>query len=279
MNPKREEDGLHILVAVKDAPSSDSQVRLAISILKLTGGRITLFMGVPEGQKPSQPGVNLDRYAEMIDPYPMNFCFRQGRPHEEIAKEASSSDYDLAIIGERPENILLKYIFSRNAEKVITETACPVLISSHHTRPLRRILVCEGGQSTRLLPSLTGRLAPLTRAAEKVEILHVMSQISASPEVLGWELSAEADDLIHQHTPEGGQLEQDLDALHSLGVDALVKVRHGVVVEEILSEAEAGDFDIIVMGAPLAVGWQRYLLDDPIHKIILQSQRPVMVVG
>jgi nucleotide-binding universal stress UspA family protein len=279
MDYETEEPGLHILVAVKETPLSEPPVRIAVSIIQLTGGKITLFIAAPEGKKSFRPGINLDRYAEMLYPYPVNSCIRQGDPNEEISKEAASNDYDLVILGERPENILLKFIFSRNAERVINEIYCPVLIASQSSRPLRRFLVCEGGRSTRLLPTLTGRLASLTRTAERVLVLHVMSQLSASPGATGWELSAGAEDLIQQHTPEGDQLDYDLSALHSLGLNASVKVRHGVVVEEILSVAEEEDVDVIVMGAPRTVGWQRFLLDSPIHKIILQSQRTVMIVG
>ena len=61
-------------------------------------------------------------------------------------------------------------------------------------------------------------------------------------------------------------------------MNVIVKVRHGVVVEEILSEAEQGDHDVIVLGSPRVTGFQRYLVDDPIHKIYLHSRRPVIVV-
>jgi len=71
----------------------------------------------------------------------------------------------------------------------------------------------------------------------------------------------------------------NLGVLKQFEVDLSVKVRHGVVVEEILEEAEAGDFDVIVMGMPQVSGWQRYLVDDPIHKVILHGDRPVLVVG
>ncbi len=275
----QENKGLHILVAVNDSVITEGPVKLAYSIVQMTGGRITLFMAVPEGQKILEPSVNLDHYAALVDPLAVNFCIRHGSPNEEIAKEASSSDYDLAIIGEKPENILLKYIFSRTAEKVIYDIPCPVLIASHQIRLLRRFLICEGGHSTSIFPELSKRLAPLMRAADQIEILHVMSQITASPEINGWELKADAEDLIDQHTPEGRQLDEDLKTLQKLGVNASAKVRHGVVVEEILAEARENDFDLIVLGMPQAVGWRRFLLDDPIHKIILQSQRPVMVVG
>lgn len=279
MVAEQEKQGLHILVAVKGVKISESPVRLAVSVLRSTGGRATLFMPTPEGQRRSQVDAILERYAAIFDPYPVDFCIRPGRVFEEIAKEAACGDYDLAIIGQRPENLLLKYLFTHAAGRAIYGMTCPVLIASGPQRPLRRFLVCEGGRSTKILPALTGRLTPLTSKVDKILILHVMSQITASPGIRGWELRADAEELIDHHTPEGERLEYDLSALHQLQVDVSVKVRHGVVVEEILAEAESGDFDLIVLGVPQVTGWQRFLLDNPVHKIILNSPRPVMVVG
>ena len=270
--------GLHVLVAVKDAVHSETTIRQAASVIHSTGGMITLIMVVPNEQRRAQATALLERYAEVIAPHPVEFCIRTGHPIEEIAGEAASGDYDLAIVGEQPENLLLKYLFTRTADRVIHEIPCPVLISNQRSGPLKRFLVCEGGKSTRLLPGITGRLAPLTRQAEKIMILHVMSQITASPGIRGWELRANAEELIDQHTPEGEQLEYDLGLLHQLGVDVSVKVRHGIVVEEILDEAERGNYDVIVLGMPQVTGWQRYLVDDPVHKIVLHSDLPIMVV-
>lgn len=279
MDHEVEDKGLNILVAVKAFPFSESAVRLAVSIVQSSGGRITLLATEPNRASFFKPEKYLERYQAMIHPYPVAFCVRKGDPNEEFSKEASSNNYDLAILGERPENLLLKYIFSRRAEKVLNRISCPILIAGQRGRSLRRFLVCEGGKSTKLLPTLTGKLAPLTRTAEKVLVLHVMSQISAAPSVDSWELTAEVNDLIQKHTPEGDQLNFDLSALHAIGVNAAVRVRHGVVVEEIESTAEEEDIDVIVMGAPRASGWQRYLLDSPIHEIVLNNQRAVLLVG
>jgi nucleotide-binding universal stress UspA family protein len=52
----------------------------------------------------------------------------------------------------------------------------------------------------------------------------------------------------------------------------------GLVVEEILEEARCGDHDLVVIGAYRGVGWQRILLDDLAHRIIVELDRPVLVL-
>jgi nucleotide-binding universal stress UspA family protein len=62
------------------------------------------------------------------------------------------------------------------------------------------------------------------------------------------------------------------------GVRARPKVRHGLVVDEILDEARAGEYDLVVIGAHRGEPWQRILLDDLAHKILVQMDRSVLVV-
>jgi nucleotide-binding universal stress UspA family protein len=122
-----------------------------------------------------------------------------------------------------------------------------------------------------LLPSLLKQVDELT-------VLHVMSQIAAGPGVPGWELRAEAGELIQKHTPEGAWLQEGLARLEQLNVRPEAKVRHGLIVREILAEARSGDYDLVVIGAHPAKGWQRYLLDDLAREIIAQVDRPVLVI-
>jgi nucleotide-binding universal stress UspA family protein len=274
----KSENGLHILVAVKGVAYSENTARLTASIIGETGGRMTLLRVILDEQRQTLAQADLERFAEMITPHSVETLVRVGQASVEISAEAASGKYDLVVIGERPENILLKRLFARTAEKVIRSAACPVLIARQRTSPLKRLLICEGGQSTRLLPALTGKLAPLTLTAEKIVVLHVMSQMTALPGIRGWELRADAVELIYQHTPEGMRLEYDQEVFKQLNVPVEVKVRHGLVVDEIISEAEAQDFDVIVMGMPEVTGLQRYLVDDPVHKILLHGTRPVLVV-
>ena len=68
-----------------------------------------------------------------------------------------------------------------------------------------------------------------------------------------------------------GSIPSLLDATRQLG-------RHGLVVDEILAEAEKGDYDLVVIGAHPRQGWQGYLLDNLAHKILTKINLPVLVV-
>ena len=71
---------------------------------------------------------------------------------------------------------------------------------------------------------------------------------------------------------------QDFCRLERLGIQARAEVRHGLVVDEILAEARRGNYDLVVIGAYRGEGWQRILLDDLAHRLIVQLDRPVLIV-
>jgi nucleotide-binding universal stress UspA family protein len=205
---------------------------------------------------------------------------RFGRLAEQVLREAEEEDYDLIIIGERlrPSGVLRR-LFGSAVWTVAERASCPVLIVKGQARPLRRLLLCDSGVlSPPLLDRFTARLAPLLCAEQKITILHVMSQMSAGPGVPGEQLRADAEELMSKHSPEGQLLEHDLDVLEGSDLNAQPKVRHGLVVDEILEEAGSGDYDLVVIGAHPDEGWRRILLDDLAHRLLIRLNRPVLVV-
>ncbi|MCA9918791.1 MAG: universal stress protein, partial [Anaerolineales bacterium] len=125
---------------------------------------------------------------------------------------------------------------------------------------------------------LTKQLAPLLCQVDELTALHVMSQIAAAPGVPGWELRASADELMEKHTIEGSLLEADMARLARLNVRLQAKVRHGLVIREILDEMQTGDYDLVVIGAHRSKGWERFLLDDLARELIHHADRPLLVV-
>jgi nucleotide-binding universal stress UspA family protein len=102
--------------------------------------------------------------------------------------------------------------------------------------------------------------------------------MSAGPGVRGQQLRAGVAELITEHTPEGKLLEADMEILEQPGITPRRIVRRGLVVDEILAEAKAGDYDLVVIGAHRDEGWQRFLLDDLARKIVVRPDRPVLVL-
>ena len=73
-------------------------------------------------------------------------------------------------------------------------------------------------------------------------------------------------------------LDRDIQLLDQPGIHPKPLVVHGLVVDEILSEARKGDYDLIVIGAHVEKNLRRFLLENLARRILKQSDRPVLVV-
>ena len=234
--------------------------------------------------------VILARARKLLEPEVTNVRtkVRMGRLAEEIICEAKEGNYDLVIVGEKPRcNLFARFLLGSTAARVAKCAPCPVIIVKRKGGPINRILLCDSGAGNPWVrfsagPSapgcFTARLADLLDDEGEITVLHVMSQMSAGPGVRGKHLRADAEELIGEHTPEGRLLEQDIHILDRLGIHLHPKVRHGLVVDEIMAEAQEGDYDLVVIGAYRDGGWRRILFDNLAQKIMIQLDRPVLVV-
>lgn len=270
---------MRILIATGGAPHSDAALRLGGFVAEAIGATVTLLTVIKNETQRVQGEAILERATTLlpagVEPQTKR---RVGQPAEQIVREARETDQDLLILGERVHHGLAKRILAPTAKRVLEQMPCPVLIARGEVRPPKRVLVCEGGRDPSLLHRLTAQRTSVLVAAETVTILHVMSQMAAGPGVKGWELRAEARELMEEDTPEGKMLEEDLERLQQLHVHLEAKVRHGLVVKEILKEARSGDYDLVVIGAHQGRRWERFLLDDLAQEIVDHVDRPVLVV-
>jgi nucleotide-binding universal stress UspA family protein len=223
---------------------------------------------------------------------------RIGNPAKEIIREAQEGKYDLLIMGGRQRrHTLSRFLLGSTTLRVVKYAPCSVLIVKGNARPIRRILLCDSGAgspsvgisetacpSAKLridslsLSRFAARLAPLLEVDVEITVLHVMSQITAGPGVNGKQLRAGAEELIAEGTLEGELLKQDVRVLVQSGIRSRPKVRHGLVVDQILSEAQRGDYDLVIIGAYRGKGTRHILLDDLTYKILSPMDRPVLVV-
>ncbi len=271
---------MHILIATRNITHSDTAVRLGSFIHQLTGGEITLLTVIPNEKKQAEAETSLRQAREIIDSAESQIQthIRSGNPVKEITAEAAAGGHDLVIIGEPERNRFINRQRAPIAEDLVTLAPCPVLIARGRPRPIRKLLFCESGHEPSLVDDLTGHMPSLVEQAEQVTVLHVMSQIAAGPGVAGWELRADAETLIEEHTPEGQLLEEGVTHLEQLDVHPQAKIRHGLVVQEILDEAKSGDYDLLVIGAHPGHGWKHFLLSDLAREIIGRIDRPLLVI-
>ncbi len=84
-------------------------------------------------------------------------------------------------------------------------------------------------------------------------LLHVM----AEPPAIYVDLvqrEEDVDRLLESKSELGINLRQQQGELEQLGVPAEVRLRHGIVIDQVFEEVRAGDYDLIVTGTSQARG-------------------------
>ncbi|MDF1500105.1 MAG: universal stress protein [Anaerolineales bacterium] len=281
---------MRFLVAVDKPLGSIASLDFGAVLASKTGVGITLLaVGRYETDRPrliASLDRAYDRIASSVKDVRRKVLI--GQPMALILQEVASDEYSLMILGSIDDKKKLdRILVAPHITRVIERSPCPVVIVRGDTRTepglrddlFERILICDSNiDAPSLLQRFASKFGKLLATGADITILHVMSQMSAGPGVMGKQLRADAEELIQEHVPEGVLLERDIEILKQLNVPATPKVRHGLVVEEIQKEAKSGDYDLVIIGAHRGEGWQRILLDDLAQQIIAHVDRPVMIV-
>ncbi|MCO6449987.1 MAG: universal stress protein [Caldilineales bacterium] len=272
---------MRILLASGGSLHSETALWLGAQLAARSDEPATVMTVMPNAaSQPMAKGI-LERASNILESAGVstNTVVRVGRRDVQILEEASSG-YDLLVLGERQLHDLRTRLLGSITERIIKQSPCPVLIAKGDVEPLNNVLLCDSGGGSRPVVKRfveSGFCKLLPDDAETV-VVHVMSQISAGPGIRGVQLRATAEELISMHSPEGKLLERDLRYLDSCTVKRRAVVRHGLVLDEILAESQSGAYRLVVIGAHREAGWERFLLDDIAHQVIVQIDRPVLIM-
>ena len=193
-----------------------------------------------------------------------------------LLQAAHAKPYDLVVFGQgkRRWPPFARWR-QRNPLSAVLPTSS-LLVQGEATQ-ITRALICSGGDETVVADALlTARLARRTGA--RATLLHVLSQVpltfgrgAARDRVTEAFAATGAPEIIH--------MQSAADELGASGVAATIKVRVGLVVEEIVGELAEGGYDLLVIGAHRSQGLvERLLLEDVASEILPNSPVPVLVV-
>ena len=222
---------------------------------------------------------------------------RVGHAAEEILDEAASGEYDLLVVGTRGRHGITRFLLGSTAERIARQSETSVLLVQGERDAVERILACTaGGEPGLAAVRQAGRVAQVTGA--RVTILHVMSQLPGCPvpahagplqvmpqtpapvevpKAQARDLDATAEQLMDGETWEGVHLREALSILAEMDVPGEARVRHGLIIDEIVDEIGVGNYDLVVVGSQPVEGLMRFLLNDLSQQIIGCTDRPVLV--
>ena len=272
---------MRILISTDGLPHSEQALHLGAKLAEAARVKLTILTVVKrESDLPNAKKI-LDMATASLPEGTLEFQTRTrvGNMAEEIVHEALEGMYNLVVIGMGSGTTLLQRLLLPTGEWVLEHGPSSVIVVKGQAVLPKRILICDSGvDSSTLCDQFKQLFSDLLLEDTHLTVLHVMSQISAGPGVSGWQLRADADELIEAHTPEGEILDQDTQVLDELEQDIEAKVRHGLVVDEIITEARSGEHDLIVIGEHHNGFWERLVLDNLAHQIVAAADRPVMII-
>ncbi|MFQ5459900.1 MAG: universal stress protein [Anaerolineae bacterium] len=277
---------MDILIATGGSPHSHLAIALGGEVASATGGAVTLLCVTETGSRDCQ--------AVFRESAPLLAAFgeyralvRHGQPAEEILRETEEDAYDLVIVGEKGHHTpLTRFLLGPTAERVATSAHLPVLVAKGDPEgplpgPIRNVLLAV---SLRRKEEDVERV--LRRAAEiakgtgaTVTVLHVMSQMPIPPAGSPEDWEAPATELQAQATREGQLLQYVTRRLEADGIATQAAVRHGLVVDEILTESREGEYELLVVGGHEPGSWlQNLVLENVALQIVHRARIPVLTV-
>jgi nucleotide-binding universal stress UspA family protein len=199
-----------------------------------------------------------------------------GDPVRRIADQTTKTKYDLVIVGARKTGATGPHWRSEKMYELIKAISPPVLVAIGEWAQLKNFLVCSGGKEfIEEAVQLTGKLASAVGAS--VTLLHVMAEPPAMYADLV-RLEEDVDRLLESKSELGINLSEQKADLEKLGVSAEVRIRHGIVIDQVFAEARERSYDLIVTGSSQARGMLRhYIMGDLTRRILNHASCPVLV--
>ena len=207
----------------------------------------------------------------------VRLVIREGTPANEIIRETKEGKYGMIVVGDHIVRGFFDRFRPKVTQKVIDRAKATVLIVKEETAALNRILICTSGQKIdRQVVKAGIKLAKKnTAVADLLFVSDPVPVMYAGLESMDETLPA----LLHTTTPLAQQLTWAAAYLTDQGVTGELKMRRGVVADEIALEALEGDYNLVVVGARAGSNfWNDLLVGSITPHIVEKAPCSVLVV-
>lgn len=269
---------MKILICSDGMPAAEVAARLGGAFSAPLKAEVVLLGVAERGEDEKSLRQALENHAESLRTQNVSPKIEMcaGDPVRQIVTETTKSKYDLVIVGARKTGSTGLHWRSEKMYELIKSISPPVLVAMGEWAQLKRFLVCTGGKEfIEEAVQLTGQLAKAVGAS--VTLLHVMAEPPAMYADLV-RLEEDVDRLLGSKSELGINLSEQKADLEKLGVSAEVRIRHGIVVDQVFAEARDRSYDLIVTGSSRARGMLRhYIMGDLTRTILNYANCPVLV--
>ena len=203
---------------------------------------------------------------------------RGGTPERAIVLEARACQPDLMVFGPLRKEGWQRWLGQSAARSLARRLTTSMLLMTGRPNELHRALLCTAG-GEEVLGDARMTAALLGPIHGQTTILHIVSQMPLMFErdQRSEEYLTEA--VMGENSPITRNIEAARTILSDSNVTTKVRVRVGLVVEQIQTELRAGGYDLLVIGAHNArTPLDRVLLEDVSAELLRDSPLPVLLV-
>jgi nucleotide-binding universal stress UspA family protein len=275
---------MQVLVCTDGSPSSVQAAVLVNRLSLASTGQVTV-LAVAESDEEHE---DLSRILELMladlgGARPgLRTKIVSGYPPEMILAEVEEQPYDLVAVGAHGRRGRTRFKTGSTTGMLARELHLPLLVARNVPERVRRILICTGAEAPSMETLRVGAQLASHGPAD-LTLLHVMSQIALQPESTSDQLFDSAREAMEDGTREGLHFQEAIRTMRSIGVTSEItpRLRHGLVVDEILAELVEGGYDLLVIGAhrrPGLTRWLEIMLDDVADQLLSHAPCSVLVV-
>lgn len=265
---------MHLLIYAGPAPSRRLVLQYSAQLVQRVATAVTLVTG---GGDPNRP--LLEEAAAAFD-LPAGVALEHavcpGDAAEAIQSVAHRRAIDLVVLG-RLNGLLGRFLPGVPRSSAIVRRVEPsVLRVQKLARPIRRILLVSSGDYH--IYHTIHVLAQIARPLKaEVALLHVISQEALVSDDLP-RRSISLAQFLAAASPVARTLQEASESLRARGVPTTLKLRAGLIFDEILAELHTGDYGLLVIGNQNQKdALDRILLEDVAGELLSLSPLPVLV--
>jgi nucleotide-binding universal stress UspA family protein len=276
---------MRVLICTNGSSTAE-QAAVLVSRLNYPADTEIILLGVSETDgDQSSLSTSFGRMERTLGgPRPkIKHWIRYGSAVEQILKETRENRYDLVAVGARSTaRGLISLRMGSTVHKLVRSLRIPILVARNVPGKLNRTLICTAAEAPSEHTLRTGGALVLAAGGE-TSLLHVMSQLALRLDSPPEDLLDTARSAIDRQTREGRHLERGMQILQKVGVPPPIhpRLRHGLVVDEVLAEVEEGGYDLLVIGGHYQHGgkrWMDILLEDIAGQLLSKTRCSVLVV-
>ena len=270
---------MHMLICTIGSRQRKSTLRFAQEVARALSAKVTL-LGIVYRSGTAEPLEQLlDKAAVELTEAGLVVQVRveKGNPEEIVMAEMAASTYDLVALGALGKKRSQRRFLSSVAMRIVEHAGSSVLIVKGSRPSLSRVLICASGTEQGHLPVWAGA-ALACGAQAKATVLHVVDALPSM--YTGLEQMEETlAELLRSDTERSRELKWAAQVVKAECEISELKLRRGIVADEVLREGMLGDYDLIVLGSSRSSGGiVRVLLGDLTREIVTRAGRPVLVV-